>query len=507
MKADVLVIGAGPTGLLLGLELLRRNMNVRLIDKEEGPSIHSKALGIHAKTLEIFEKIGIVSDFIEKGLKLTSVSMNYGAKKKEISFDLIQEETGFPFILILPQSETERLLIKHFTQLGGNVEREKTFLGFDRNEVLIQHSDGKIERNSYKWIIACDGAHSTVRHALHLQFQGYALPEKFLIVDSAVSITPKIETFSTFISSKGVCICIPLPDNKYRFIFPSYRGEEIGIDKSIIHTLLDERMVTPNYHIENLEVEWISLFSIQQRMISRQRFENIFFAGDAAHVHSPAGGHGMNTGIQDAFNLAWKLELVNKNYAGQKILESYEDERTLIAKHLLIETARMTKVVNSTHPILFFQLASFLLNQKEIAHRFVKQSSMLNLHYRQSPIVFQPSRDDYWQGPQPGDRAPDVFLDDGKRLYDRFKVLKHILLLFEEKKEIIQKIHDHYNEWIEIAICDDQGVRKKYAAEPNSGYLIRPDGYIGFRSRSFKEDEFFSYLENTFKPSLLYKRP
>ncbi|MFZ0564985.1 MAG: FAD-dependent monooxygenase [Chlamydiales bacterium] len=497
---DVLIVGAGPVGLALACELKKRNIQVRVIDQKEGPSVHSKALGLQARTLELLQQAGIVNDFLERGLKLKGAI--YHGKRKPIRFSLAETlvDTSYPFILILPQSETENILLKHFEQLGGIIEWKTTLLDIIENNALIEHSDQKREMVSSSWIVGCDGAHSRVRETLSFSFKGIKFPEINLIAD--VKAPPQLDRCygHLFLNKNGLEVILPLPqENTYRVILRSSKKFKKPLNNDEMLHLLKEKA-----HLQIQAVEWISEFHIHRRITPHLRKGPVFLAGDAAHIHSPAGGQGLNTGIQDAINLAWKLALVIQGASSEALLDSYETERIIIAKEVLKGTTKATKILTFAQKRgrpLFEWGFRLLLLRKKFRLKLASTLSELAIHYRNSPLTRAMARDKEWKGPRPGERAPDGNLEGGKSLFDLFKTSKHVLLLFEDRPSFSQAIVSEYGSWIDIHIIKSEDIKRKYHAGPQTLYLIRPDGYVGYCSFAFKTKEVVAYLLRIFKPA------
>lgn len=495
--AKVLIVGAGPTGLTLAYELTLRGIPVRLIDQSSGISIHSKALGLQSRTLEMLEKMGLIDAFLEKGLKAKGITYHW--KNKQFDLNLDQIDAPYPFLLILPQKETENILLTHLEQAGVQVEWKTKLLDIIDGKALIERPGGAREVFDVEWIVGADGAHSQVRHSLKFPFKGTRFPESFLLADVEGTPSSPIDNPHLFLSKKGFGVVVPLPAKNYRLIFPL--GSKQEPKESDLPSILKERQISMTIH----SVEWFSIFHIDRRMTSSLRKENIFLAGDAAHIHSPAGGQGMNTGLQDAMNLAWKLDLTIKGVATDALLDSYEIERLFVAKSVLKWTTYATKLLTSYQkwfPEGFFWLLQGLLFSKKRRQKIAYGVSQLAIYYPQSFVIKGSTKDNEWKkGPKPGERAPDAPLSDGSRLFEKLKTRNHVLLLFAEYPDFCEAIRQEYGKWIDILIVFDKDVQKKYGASPDTLYVIRPDGYIGFRSKHFNTDEVISYLLRIFKPS------
>jgi hypothetical protein len=270
------------------------------------------------------------------------------------------------------------------------------------------------------------------------------------------------------------------------------KGEErIGEDLASIQEALKKRGCA--HFLMPEQIKWISYFQIHRRMVHKMRIGNCFLAGDAAHIHSPAGGQGMNTSIQDAFNLAWKLSLVAKDMARDQLLDSYEKERLPVAKKVLDGTTRFTQLLGFVQNRGFFSPFFLLLFfiKTFFRRRVVRSLAELSFVYKKSFYIHEPIRDLFWGGPKSGERAPNVHLENGKDFFWYLNSLSPILLLFEENPVL-------KGEGFEILVINDSNLKKAYKGNKKSVYFIRPDGVIGYRSRCLKVGEVKSYLLKIF---------
>ncbi len=488
---DVLIVGAGPTGLVLAHELQRRNIEFRLIDAREGPEAYSRAMGIQSHTLEVLEKIGVLPTFLEKGRKAQEFSFLWN--KKTLTFSLKNLDAPHPYVLILPQSETEAILRKNL-----KVEWKTRLIDLNTLEL----PSGEKEEVSFPWIVGCDGAHSSVRHALEMPFRGSKLEEPFLLADIKVHTSFDFKGPFIFLSKKGFGLLIPYPlENTFRVVLP---GLHEANTPQKLTALIKERGFS--HPLEVTEISILSSFQIQRRHAAKFRKNHVFLAGDAAHVHSPFGGQGMNTSIQDAFNLGWKLALVIKGGAPETLLDTYEAERLPVAKMVLKGTTWMTRLLTFSQkrcPPLFYWVFRFLLGSQKRRKKMGELISEIGISYAMNPINYELLRDKDWKGPKSGMRAPDCPLANGSRLFERLKSPKFVLLLFSKDPAFEEAIKEEYSEWIEVQVVKGEAIRQKYAAGTKSLYLIRPDGYIGYRSQSFKTEEVVSYLLKILHPALL----
>lgn len=532
-NSSVLVVGAGPIGLTTALALAQRGIKCRVIDKAPQASDKSKAVVIQARTLELFESMGIVDDFLANGLRVHANNFYAGDKKLiHLSFD--EMEGPYPFTLLLPQSETEKLLTQHLQKLSVNIERSTELVDFQQDEksvtAKLQNVDRVQETVNADWLIGCDGAHSTTRHTLGFTFEGAAYDTSFATADVHVSWSNPEDEMFAYLHEEGTVVFFPLGNHRYRIIAngPLHAtGDPLSLEQ--MQKFVDTR--GPSGVVLSDPV-WLTWFTISRRSASDYRKGRVFLAGDAAHIHTPALGQGMNTGMQDAFNLVWKLALVQKGLASPELLDTYQAERHPIGQKLLKTTDAVTKVIMLRNPIgqkVRNHLMPLLASHEVVQHRAWRTISMLGINYRNSPIVGEHRENfaeaigdvtswlDFAHGPAPGNRAPDgtVKYREGEtvRLFQVMRGTEHNVLFFAGLKnnaqesfsviaKTISEVESNYGEYIRchfvlptqnegsevitahsILIDDDHSLHSLYGAAHPCLYLIRPDGYVGFRGQ------------------------
>lgn len=462
---DVLIVGAGPTGLTMALECARFGLSFRIIDQAAKPSQLSKALAIQARTLEIFQHMGIHERFLDAGLYMRAGNIHSGNLKRA-RIDLRLIDSPFNFVLCLEQYKTEKFLEDAFVGMGGVVERSSKLLSYEESEQgIVAHTDQGDIRARY--LIGCDGTHSIVRKAMGCAFQGKTFKDIFSLADVEIQWDRPHDELNVFLESNGMMALFPLPEEKrYRLVFQLDRLQgkfkphqiEQGVLKSseeeeptleeiqdLARMCIGESCVVSN-------PRWITNFHINSRLSNHCRKGNVLIAGDAAHIHSPIGGQGMNTGIQDAFNLAWKLFYVQKGFAKDTLLDSYEKERHGLGKLLLQGTERASSIVGLRSPFLVFirnHLLSFLLSFHQVQKELVKALAELNIS-------------------SPKERAPNFPIVHDGRQTDFFTLRarssEYHLLCFNSSKPEFKSPH--------IKVIDVQDDKKPRAL------LVRPDGYI-----------------------------
>ncbi len=463
---DVLIIGAGPTGLTLAIECMRYGLSCRIIDQAEGLSIYSKAIAIQARTLEIFQRIGIHELFLASGIQIKGANIHF-SHKNCIYLNLQDIPSPFSYVLSLEQSKTEQILINYLRELGCAVEHSTCFISYEEKEGFIFAQTNK-DVIQAKYLIGCDGSHSHVRHILGCAFQGKTFTDIFSLADVEIAWNRPHNELQTFLGTEEVMAAFPLPEkNRFRLVFRLNRflnhkrynnSREDGTvrsDEIALPTLLEIEQLLAFHTQENVSLSnprWIANFHINSRLSNRYRKNNVFLAGDAAHVYSPVGGQGMNTGIQDAFNLAWKIAYTHQKVIKSSLLDTYEKERHNLGKLLLKGTERASIFITvhsrALRAILNY-LLSFFISFKTVQKKILSALSEVNIRYLYK-------------------RAPNfIVLHEGKK-YDFFTLAEkskdfHLLLFNIEKPPI-----DH------PFICVYQVVTHS----PPKALLIRPDGYI-----------------------------
>jgi 2-polyprenyl-6-methoxyphenol hydroxylase-like FAD-dependent oxidoreductase len=348
-RPDVVVVGAGPVGLVASCELARRGVSIRVIDKLTRPLPESRAIAVHARSLDMFDRMGIVDQIIDTGHK--SVGMQMYAETRQLfhtRFDGV--DSAFPFTLVTPQPETERILTERLHGLGVAIEHGVELVGLtqdaDAADLTVRRTDGSLHTLDTSWVIGADGAHSIVRHLVGTRLQGSFQGERFILGDVDVDAGHHLDPTSmyTFFSPEGPVVTIPMAEGRIRFLAQIHDapGTPLNLHPPLeqLQQIVDQRMGG----IRILQPHWLTCFEVHHGQVPSYRYGRVFLAGDAAHIHSPAGGQGMNTGMQDAFNLGWKLAAVLHGQSSDTLLDSYHSERHPVARKVINLTDKMTKV-------------------------------------------------------------------------------------------------------------------------------------------------------------------
>jgi 2-polyprenyl-6-methoxyphenol hydroxylase-like FAD-dependent oxidoreductase len=343
---DVLVVGAGPAGLVAAHELARRGVRVRIIDRLAQPTDESRAIAVHARSLDMLDRMGVLDDLLATGVKSTGMNLVANAKTL-VRVPLDSVDSAFPYTLVTAQTETERVLTDHVMKLGVAIDRDCTATALiqddDAVHVTVRGPDGATEQITASWVIGTDGGHSTVRKMVGTKLAGSFKGERFILGDVEAEHGLGNTNMYTFFSPEGPVVTLPMRGGRVRFLAQIHDAPGTPLNlhptREALQQILDERIGG----ITITHSHWLTCFEIHHGQVPGYRYGRVFLAGDAAHIHSPAGGQGMNTGMQDAFNLAWKLAAVVRGEGGPTLLDSYNAERHPVGKSVIGFTSMLTK--------------------------------------------------------------------------------------------------------------------------------------------------------------------
>lgn len=396
MTDSVLISGAGPVGLVMALELTRYGVPVRMIDRMAEREKTSRAVALWPRTLEMLERAGsgLARELVEAGNRVTVANIVSG-RTTIAHVELKDIATPYPFVLMLPQSETERILVEHLAALGVQAELGVELADFTQDATgiisTLRHADGREENTRHGWLIACDGAHSPIRHHLGLSFEGETLGNDWAQGDFHIAGVPfPVNEFATYWHEDGPMVLFPLGGSRYRLIVGlgvSSGSTPPPPSVEAFQAILDRR--GPG-GITLTDTIWTTSFRINERQVNAYRAGRAFLAGDAAHVHSPAGGQGMNTGMQDVMNLAWKLALVARGLStAPALLDSYDPERRAVGAEVIATAGKMTRVATLGNPVarqIRDAMLHFVLGLSPVQHRLEGSLTETSIHYETSPL-------------------------------------------------------------------------------------------------------------------------
>jgi 2-polyprenyl-6-methoxyphenol hydroxylase-like FAD-dependent oxidoreductase len=488
----------------------------------------SRALVVQPRTLEVFDDMGVVDQAIAAGTSASSLTITFAQKTVELEFaDQLtgpQNYTPYPEPRTLSQQDTEHILTELLSSQGVEIERGRALTDLTQDgetvTVSLRNEDGSVETVRCRWVIGCDGAHSAVRKAAGIPFSGSTYRDEFIMADAELDWKLPHGGLYGFPSPAGIFAAFSMPgENRYR-IFGNFPPGPEGPSPEYseptheeFQAMVDERVPFPARVVKEY---WVTRYRVHSRTVPRYRDGRVLLAGDAAHVHSPAGAQGMNTGIQDAYNLAWKLALVERGIAEESLLDSYEAERHPIGVQLLKTTDRMFSAFGGQNPLARLArgrvapvLANHLLTRSWLRRRFIGMLAQLRVHYPDSPLSAEDGSG--WRGaPAPGDRAreADVVIDGRKAgLYEVFRGTHHTVLLFTglddearsavELCRIAEQLEEAYPGMVKARVVSAEryadhpatlgdptrSAHRQYGITAATAFVVRPDKYVGYRGR------------------------
>ncbi len=498
---QVLVVGAGPTGLVLAADLLTRGVHTRLIDKGNGVALETRAIAIHGRALEVLDMMGLADRFVDSGQRVRHFTF-YADGRRRVSLDLSLNGTRFGFVLDIPQHETERLLRTRIAELGGTVEAgvELTSLTDEGSGVIasVVDSNGQRRNITADYVVGCDGAHSRVRHELGLRFDGHPYPQDWLLADVTLNWARPDDEIHAFFTAGGLpLICFPMRSHQWRVTVPFAGDREPGPPAlAEIQQLVDQRSPEP---LVLSDPSWLANFRCHRRSTEVYRSDHVLLAGDAVHIHTPAGGQGMNTGITDAHNLGWKLALVAAGRAPDSLLDTYGTERAPVAAQVLGLTHTLVRYATMTSPLkrmLRDVVIPPAARVRPVHRRAVQRWAQVNVGYKASRMT-QPDRSRL--RPRPGERVPDltVVTDDG--VGSLFRVLRrgsHVLVVQGADPDCAKDsmAGTPYRDLVQIVTVPPDGTSGPGQAGTITAYLVRPDGYLAARGRPEELGSIHKYL-------------
>ena len=498
---DVLVVGAGPTGLVLGLWLTRLGVRVRIVDKTSEPGTTSRALAVQARTLELYDQIGLADEVVERGRKAVAANLWVSGKKRAhvVFGDMGRGLSPFPYATIFPQDEHERLLLERLKACGVEVERRTELVKFEDSgsRVLahLKNADGTTEACEAAYIAGCDGAHSVVREALQIGFPGGAYTHLFYVADVQASGPTMNGELHLALDTSDFLFAFPLKgEGRARLV--GTVGEEAEHRHDDLSWNDVSKRVIDRMRIEVDRVNWFSTYRVHHRVADHFGKGRAFLLGDAAHIHSPVGGQGMNTGIGDAVNLAWKLAAVLTGRAHASILDSYEPERIAFARRLVATTDRAFTGVTSRGALARLVRLRIvplvippLFKLSQVRRLMFLTISQTRVNYRGSSLSEGRAGDVHG-----GDRLPWVKMDGLDA--DNFKPLTSLdwqVHVYGDAMPDFRTSCDSRK--LPLHIFPWRPEMGGVGLQRNASYLVRPDGYVALADPEARATAIASYLD------------
>jgi 2-polyprenyl-6-methoxyphenol hydroxylase-like FAD-dependent oxidoreductase len=487
-RSDVLIIGAGPTGLVLALWLTKLGVKVRIIDKTAESGTTSRALAVQARTLELYRQLDLSGEILKCGHKTPAVNLWVrGQRTARLPFEEIGSDlTPYPFLLIFPQDEHERLLIERLQALGVAVERRTELGGFeDRGGFVtarLGRPDGGEEVCEATYIAGCDGARSLVRETIGTGFPGGTYRHLFYVADVQGEGPPFDGELHVDLDEADFLALFPLAGKARARLIGTVRDERADHPDTLKFEDVSDRAIK-NLKVSVLRVNWFSTYHVHHRVTEHFRKGRAFLLGDAAHIHSPAGGQGMNTGIGDAINLAWKLAAVLGRRASEDLLDSYEAERIGFARRLVATTDRVfsfataegfvADVLRTRVAPLLIPTVAGLEAAREYLFRTVAQ---ITLNYRGGPLSVGTAGQVHG-----GDRLPWVSVNGQDNFVSLAAMTWQVHVYGSATEELAQWCVAHE---LPLHVFDWRSQYEAAGILRNALYLLRPDSYVGLADPS-----------------------
>ncbi|HEU0200927.1 MAG TPA: FAD-dependent monooxygenase [Burkholderiaceae bacterium] len=512
VHCQVLVVGAGPTGLMLATQLRRRGVEVAIIDRNAGPSIQTKALGVQARTLEIYAQLGIAARAVEVGIRATGANM--WANRRRMARlplgDIGQDLSPFPYLLILGQDDNERLLGEASRAQGSDVQWNTELVDLEQRTAdvvaTVKRADGSMQKLRAHWVAGCDGAHSAVRELTGIAFPGAPYEHVFFVADATATGPMVPNELNVYLLRDGFHLFFPMRGRDHWRIVGILPAELRGRSDPDFDAVIPSVRAHVGAELAIGVCRWFSTYRIHHRRAERFRQGRCFLLGDAAHIHSPVGAQGMNTGLQDAYNLAWKLALVTTGRAAESLLDSYEAERVPIAERLLSTTDRAFSLIVSDGWVsrllrtrVIARVAALAMRFERTRRRAFRTISQTGIHYRASAMSRNlpglPA-----SAPRAGDRIPWMKLsfESGtphEDLYDRLDDLRFNLIAIGQAVPALPAELSELMATHAIPLDEHNAAQLARASiRTPVFYLLRPDGHVGLAGVRLDADAVRRYL-------------
>lgn len=513
ISTDVLIVGAGPTGLMLANQLARRGVRPVIIDRHSGPAQHTRAIGVHARTLEIYAQLGLIDQAVVQGVRTGGVNMwSGGERKARIPIgDIGASLSPYPFILMLGQDLNEAMLGEKLREFGVGIRWNTELIDFEQDgegvSATIRQANGQTQTIFARWVAGCDGSRSFVREHSKIDFPGAPYEHVFFVADAIGTGDMVPGELNVYLWKEGFHLFFPMRgENRWRVIgiLPPELRERADL---AFEDVVGDLRAAAGAKLSFSACRWFSTYRIYHRAASRFRDRRCFLLGDAAHIHSPMGAQGMNTGIQDAYNLAWKLAAVVSGEADDALLDSYEAERMPVAQRLLETTDRAFKVVVSDTWLaasfrtrVMARMVAFGMQRERVRRAVFRAVSQIGIEYRASALSRM----------LPGLRAPAVLAGD------RFPWLRVKLRDHGPAEDLYEHLDDTRFNLIVVGqhapafasglsglICthlipyaaNEAALASAQIPSP-SFYLLRPDGHIGLAGAELNQAAITEYLRD-----------
>ncbi len=518
----VLIVGAGPSGLMMAAQLLRHGVMPVIIDTKQGPTDQSKALAVQARSLEIYRQMGVIDQVINNGKQAGGIVFNRDGKKMaSLSFaDVGKGQTMFPYVFLYQQSKNERLLLDFLTQNCCPVYWNTTLISLKQTaqqaEVQLQTGTETVTLTS-DWLIGADGPHSAVRKQLQIPFNGDTYANEYYLADVQLDNKQLAgDKVQLYLSDKGLAGFFPLPEDNCFRIIGNLPGGMVAAQDMKLEEVLPSLNTVTGLTMKVVRNNWFTTYRLHHRMADSFRQQRCFLAGDAAHIHSPVGGQGMNTGLQDAYNLGWKLAGVVNGRLKEAILDTYAVERMPVAKGLLNTTDNIFKVVMSASWLATFfkkwlmpRMLKFAWSRKGLREFFFNRVSQIFINYRHSAISLHLSDAKMVKA---GDRLPYLKIFDEKKQEETdlhewcgnpgftLIILGKLpeLDLFALAKWITQNYGAGLNFFYLPPSAKNEEVFKKFEIKGgrSKALIVRPDMHIGLINDAIDMEIMDNYLQN-----------
>jgi 2-polyprenyl-6-methoxyphenol hydroxylase-like FAD-dependent oxidoreductase len=498
MRHDVLIVGAGPTGLVLALWLTKMGVSVRIISKASGPGTASRALAVHARTLELYGQMDLADAVLAEGYEVGGVNLWVGGEKQS-HFSLSEtggQYTRYPFLQIFPQDRHEKLLVERLAAAGVAVEWNTALTGFEQSEdsvtARLQMADGSEVSAECAYLAGCDGASSTVRKILDIGFPGDTYKQTFYVADVEAEGPPMNGELNIDLDSADFLAIFPLDAGRRARLVGTF-NEDAGEAGQLQFSDINRKAVE-SLKIEVKTVNWFSHYRVHHRVVDHFSKGRAFLLGDAAHIHSPAGGQGMNTGIGDAINLAWKLKMVLKGEAPRRLLDGYEEERIAFARKLVGTTDEVFSLATSESSLARFVRTRLVPAVMPFAARIdplrewvFRTVSQLQINYR-GDFLSEGEAGDI----RGGDRLPWIELGEGRSNYDGFRDLGWQVHVYGYAGHALE-------DWCRAngvtlysfpwqVTFEDAGLAR------DAVYLVRPDSYVASAAHAASPEALAQYF-------------